>query len=296
MIPVARIYDEVCRNCGRKVDDDSFKRLLNKRLTKLLEKVAFVSKSELKDEKGKKLYLPNADAPIVRNLLVECEKEEEGIISKWLNGSYDTSIPINSIILNGMIEEPIRRAEIMQETDSVTVDEWIATIRCLTGFEYAKQAQLLMNKMNTLRVNSMGTRTCVNFGAIYVTDESGSRDYISEPQKKSEVVSSEILDLVVSNLNTANDYYVAINQITDKMLEKMESETIETLKFFANAKILCEQDKVFDIYNYNSIVSDYVPYYNRLADYCKNNPKIVKEIEKEMGIENLEDFLRCNSK
>lgn len=275
--------------------DDSRRRLLNKRVTFLLEQVAFVNKSELTKNGQKKMFVPEADAAIIRNILHACDTEDGEFIVKWINGSLDISDPLTSITLNAELEEPIRRAEITMETDAVTVDEWIATIHCLTGFDYARQALALENQLHKLRECSLGARTSVDYGAIYSDDGCGHRNYVLESADKKDPLSKDVLDEIVDKLGTANDFFVAINQITERMIEKMETGIVEDLRTFAMAKGSFEAEKAFSRDEYTaSIVSDYIPYYNSLADYCKKHPDTTKMLEEEQKITGLEEFLRCS--
>lgn len=293
-VAIADIFKEICALLEMDLDD-SHRRLLNKRVTFLLEKVAFINKSKLMKTKQKKMFVPKADAAIIRNILYTCETEDGDLIVNWINGSLDVSDPCKSITLNAQLEVPIRNAVRFFETDEVTVNEWIAAIHCLTGFDYAKQALALENQLHKLRKCSLGARSGVNFGTIYCDDGCGHRNYILKPSDRQEILSKEVLDEIVDKLGTANDFFIAINQITDRMLEKMEERIIDTLRTLAMEKRAFEAEKAYSRDEYTaSIVSDYIPYYNRLADYCKSNPDITEMIEKEQKITGLESFLRCS--
>lgn len=292
-ISIADICKDVCTLLGVPFDD-SRRRLLNKRVTFLLEQVAFVDKSDLTKNGQKKMFVPETDAAIIRNILQACETEDGELIVKWINGSLDLSEPWMSITLNAELAEPIRRAEMTMETDEVTVDEWISAIHCLTGFDYARQALALEKQLRELRECSLGARTCVDYGAVYCDDGCGHRNYVLEPADKKPPLSEEVLDAIVNKLGTANDFFVAINQITERMIKRMEEGIVEDLRTFAMAKNAFEAEKAYTRDEYTaSIVSDYVPYYNRLADYCKKHPDITKLLEKEQKITGLEEFLRC---
>lgn len=292
-IAIADIYKDVCALLKMELDD-SHRRLLNKRVTFLLEQVAFVSKSELMQNGQKKMFVPEADAAIIRNILYTCETEDGDLIVKWINGSLDISEPWTSIALNAQLAVPIRSAEMSFETDEVTVDEWISAIQCLTGFDYARQAVALEKQLRKLRECSLGARRGVDFGAVYCDDGCGHRNYVLEAGIPDKPLSDAVLDEIVAKLGTANDFFVAINQITEKMIEKMESGIVEDLRTFAMAKGAFEAEKVYSRDEDSaSIVSDYVPYYNHLADYCKSHPDITEMLEKEQKITGLEDFLRC---
>ena len=293
-VAVADICKEVCKFLGMELED-SRRRLLNKRVTFLLEKVAFIKKSELMKNGQKKMFVPKVDAAIIRNILYTCETQDGALIVKWINGSLDVSDPATSIMLNEQLEVSIRSAERSFETDEVTADEWIAAIHCLTGFDYARQALALENQLRKLKECSLGARCGVDFGTIYRDDGCGNRNYVLESVDRKEPLSKEVLDEIADKLGTANDFFVAINQITERMIEKMEAGIVEDLRTFAIVKSVFEEEKVFSRNeNTASIVSDYIPYYNRLADYCKSHPDITEMLEKEQEITGLESFLRCS--
>ena len=135
----------------------------------------------------------------------------------------------------------------------------------------------------------------MDYGAIYSDDGCGHRNYVLESADKKDPLSKEILDEIVDKLGTANDFFVAVNQITERMIEKMEAGIVEDLRTFAMAKVAFEAEKAYSRDEYTaSIVSDYIPYYNSLADYCKKHPDTTKIIEEEQKITGLEDFLRCS--
>lgn len=293
MIKASEIYKEVLKIAN--IDDiDSNKRNLNNKLTFLLEQVALSEKQKFK--KGKFIMIPLCDAPIVRNLLV-LAISGEGAAYDWFNGNVNIEEAEESILLYWQLKEPIMRAEMTGETDSVTVDSWLATIRGIIGFDLAERTVELKRKLENFRVNSIALDSSVRIGDIYRTFENGTREYVIEGIKKNALLSDDLLDNIVKSLNKQEDYFSVLNQIIDKMLKDTEKKSLKNIEFYAAYKSITECNKAYEAIEgvsnpMESMVSEYYPWFQKIADYLKNNPEIAKKIEETTKESDLEAFFR----
>ena len=291
-IKASEIYKDILEYQNYKQDSDaaeSVKRTLRNKMNFLLEQVALRKVSEFK--RGNAIHIPICDAAIVRNLLL-CSIQPKGLVVDWFNGSLDLSEAFNCIMLYREIKVPIMRAEIMGETDSVTVDEWLANIRGLINYDMARSTLDLKQKLENFRVNTLVRNSTVRYGDICFQDENGYRDYALERKERNVELSTEILEQITKNLSIQSDYFTVLNQIMEYMIEDAEKKSIPDIETYALAKKLSECDTAYEMIRDNdgSMISEYSPWFQKIAKYLKTHPDVVSQIEKETETENLQDF------
>lgn len=145
-IRAAEIYKDILtmKNISEQAQE-SYVRNLRKKMNFLVEKVALRKVSDFKE--GNNILIPNSDAAIVRNLLMSSLDDEYPLIVDWFNGSLDLSDSEICLLLYWSVKEPIMRAEMTGESDMVTVDEWLATIKGLLNVDMAENTIALKNKL-----------------------------------------------------------------------------------------------------------------------------------------------------
>ena len=89
--------------------EESVTRNLRNKMTFLLEQVALRKVSDFK--RGNNIFIPDNDAPIVRNLLMCSMDDEYPWIVDWFNNSLDLNDSLTCASLYMCVKEPIMRAE-----------------------------------------------------------------------------------------------------------------------------------------------------------------------------------------
>lgn len=292
LVKASDIYKEILQKQGYTLGTEaaeSLTRNLRNKMNFLLEQVALRKVSDFK--KGNATYVPVCDAAIVRNLLM-CSIESEGIIVDWFNSSLDLTDSYNCILLYGVVQEPIRRAEMTGEADSVTVDEWLASIRGLINYDMARNTEELKHMLEDFRVNTLVRNSTVRFGDVYSQDETGYRQYAIEKMERKVEIPQDLLEQLVANLYLQDDYFEALNQIMSYMMKDAEKKTIPNIETYAMVKSLSDEDKMYKLIEdvSGSMVSEYFPWFQKIAQFLTRNPDIAKRIENEIGTDNLSSF------
>lgn len=234
-IRAAEIYKDILtmKNISEQAQE-SYVRNLRKKMNFLVEKVALRKVSDFKE--GNNILIPNSDAAIVRNLLMSSLDDEYPLIVDWFNGSLDLSDSEICLLLYWSVKEPIMRAEMTGESDMVTVDEWLATIKGLLNVDMAENTIALKNKLEEFRVKTLVRDSTVSCGDIVIGHENGFRDYASHYEKKKKTLSDELLKSIVKDLSFQEDYYHVLEQIIDFMIEDAKDKAIPAIECYALAK------------------------------------------------------------
>lgn len=291
-IRAAEIYKDILtmKNISEQAQE-SYVRNLRKKMNFLVEKVALRKVSDFKE--GNNILMPNSDAAIVRNLLMSSLDDEYPLIVDWFNGSLDLSDSEICLLLYWSVKEPIMRAEMTGESDMVTVDEWLATIKGLLNVDMAENTIALKNKLEEFRVKTLVRDSTVSCGDIVIGHENGFRDYASHYEKKKKTLSDELLKSIVKDLSFQEDYYHVLEQIIDFMIEDAKDKAIPAIECYALAKGVsdCETaiEMIRDPENI-TMVSEYYPWLKKIGAFLKDNPEETKRIEEYAQVKNLEKF------
>ena len=284
------IYKEIIEVKGLKSAEESVTRNLRNKMTFLLEQVALRKVSDFK--KGNNIFIPENDAPIVRNLLMCSLDDEYPWIVDWFNESLDLNDSLTCASLFMSVKEPIMRAGVMGETDFVTVDEWISAIQGLLNANMAQHTIKLKKTIEEFRTKTLVKNNTVNRGDIYVTDDAGNRSYLSKAQERNVSLSQEVLETIVKDLYVQDDYFIVLNQIIDFMVSDAEKKALPDIETYAYAKNVMELDSakaLIDGEN-SSVVSEYFPWFKKIAQFIKTHPNETKEIEEKTQTQNLKEF------
>ena len=250
--------------------EESVTRNLRNKMTFLLEQVALRKVSDFK--RGNNIFIPDNDAPIVRNLLMCSMDDEYPWIVDWFNNSLDLNDSLTCASLYMCVKEPIMRAEMTGETDSVTVDEWLSAIQGLLNANMAEHTIRLKRAIEDFRTKTLVKNNTVNCGDIYATDEYGIRTYISKAHQRTASLSEDL--------------------IIDFMIKDAEKKALPDIEFYACAKNLSEADSAIDLVESEngSMVSEYYPWFKKVAKFIELHPEEIKDIEEKTKTSNLKEF------
>lgn len=291
-IRAAEIYKDILamKNISEQAQE-SYVRNLRKKMNFLVEKVALRKVSDFKE--GNNVLIPNSDAAIVRNLLMSSLDDEYPLIVDWFNENLDLSDSEICLFLYRSVKEPIMRAEMTGETDMVTVDEWLATIKGLLNVDMAENTITLKNKLEEFRVKTLVRGSTVSCGDIVIGHENGFRSYASHYEKKKKTLSDEILKSIVKDLSSQEDYFHVLEQIVDYMIGDAIEKAIPDIECYALAKEVsgCKtaMEMIRDPEN-TTMVSEYYPWLKKIGIFLKENPEKAKKIEEFAHVRNLEKF------
>ena len=228
------IYKQIIRITGVPASaEDSVTRNLRNKMTFLLEQVALRKVSDFK--RGNNIFIPDNDAPIVRNLLMCSMDDDYPWIVDWFNEALDLNDSLTCASLFMSVKEPIMRAGITGETDFVTVDEWISAIQGLLNANMAQHTIRLKKAIEEFRTKTLVKNNTVNCGDIYITDDAGNRSYVSKAKERDVRLSDEILESIVRELYVQDDYFTVLNQIIDFMVKDAEKKALPDIEAYIKA-------------------------------------------------------------
>lgn len=290
-IKASEIYRDIIRLKGIcKAAEESTVRNLRYKMIFLLEEVALRKVSDFKS--GNNILIPDNDAPIVRNLLMCSIDDDFPFVVDWFNGSLDLDDSYKCFWLFKSIQEPIQRAGMMGETDFVTVDEWISAIRGLLNYDMAKHTLEMKRKLEDFRVRTLVKNSTVNYGDIIACDEEGNRGYAMRGNRPKRLLSEEMLKNIVEDLYVQDDYFSVINQIMDYMIKDAEKKAIPDIETYALGKNISECDSAIEMIEMQngSMVSEYYPWFLKIASFLEKHPEETKRIEEFAHTDNLIKF------
>ena len=289
-VKASEIYNDIiARNGINEVDAESYARNLRNKMTFIVEHIALRKMSDFK--KGKNVMIPVNDAPIVRNLIMAALDEEDfPCVVDWFNGALDVSDASNCHVLSMMLEEPIKRAEITCETDRVTVDEWLATIRGILNVDMAVNTMKMKHQLEEFRARTLVRNSTIRLGDVTATDEYGNRSYVLQGQHKDKLLSEALLSQITENLSFQNDYFKVLEQIISYMIKDAERKAIPDIETYAMIKNLSDCEKAIEVIAPESMVSEYGPMFKKMATFLRNNPDEARKIEAKTDTKNLETF------
>jgi len=271
---------------------ESTVRNLRKKLDFLIERVALRKKSDFKN--GNIILIPLQDAAIVRNILACAvgDKEYEHLMD-WFNGSLDIDDADSCMMLELEMKEAIMRAEMTGEADPVTVDEWIATVHGVINYDMAKKTSDIKRKLEAFRTRTLVLDNTVRAGDVYRSYTDGSREYILPREDREKHLEQKQIDDLLQDLYTQDDYFSVLNQILDAMMADAEKKALPFIEVYAKGKNLSGCNSAFEMIQDDeqvSMISEYIPWFRKIAKFLKRNPEEVKRIEKECETQDLIKF------
>ena len=290
-VTAASIYREILtiNNIPESMKDSYLRNLRNK-FRFIVESVALRRMDEYKD--GRNIMIPACDAPIVRNLILASLDDDYPFIVDWFNGALDLSDSAKCVFLGMSVKEPIMKAEMTGETDSVTVDEWLAAINGLINLNMAKGTAAMKDKLEEFRVNTLVMDSTVLDGDLTMSDGLGHRRYILQGRREKAQLSEDILGKIVQDLSFQQDYFAVLDQIMDYMMKDAEKKATPSIESYALAKAATECDSAQEMIGAGdeSMVSEYFPWLKKIGAYLKTHPEEAARIEESVGTTGLVEF------
>ena len=291
MVKVSDIYKGIIKHYDWENYSTAKARLLRIKYTTLQQKLVLCDKSEFKHQTNN--VVPPADAPIIRNILIEAVNDNEGnIIADWFKGKVNTDKSEMSISLFNCLKPLIMQPYIDGETDEVTRDEWLAAVAAAVKYPTAVHVSELSRNLETFRNNSLALDMNVGIGDMVVTHEDGHRSYGLRGKEHDIDIEGKTIDEVLEHVASQDDYFAVLAQVLKKFDGHAKKRAHEAILLYAKAKNLFDAQKADDAFEHESIASEYVIWYQRVHEFLESNPEICRKIEEEAGVEGLSEFFR----
>lgn len=291
MVKVSDIYRDVIKHYGWENYSEAKERLLRMKYTTLQQKLVLCDRAEFK-HKGKNI-VPNTDAPIIRNILIEAVNDEaSNIIADWFNGKVDTDRSEMSILLFNCLKPLIIQPYVFGETDEVTMDEWLAAVAAAIKYPTAVQVSELSRTLEAFRNNSLALDMNIGIGDLVVTHEDGSRTYGLRGKERNIDIEGKTIDEVLEHVTSQEDYFAVLAQVMKKFNDHTKKRAHRAILAYAKAKEVFEAKKADEAIEYQSIASEYTIWYQRVHEFLEANPDICRKIEDEAGVDGLSEFFR----
>ena len=220
VIKASAIYaDIIARNGINEVDKDSYVRNLRNKMAFIVEHIALRKISDFKN--GNSIMIPVNDAPIVRNLIMAALDEENfPCVVDWFNGAFDIADAYNCILLFARLYEVIMQVKISSETDSITIDEWLARIKGILNVDLAPNIIKMKHQLEEFKARTFARKNTVSL-----------ENAIAAGNK---LLPETLLSQITENLSFQNDYFRVLSQIIDYMIKDAEKKAITDSEAYAN--------------------------------------------------------------
>lgn len=291
MVKVSDIYKGIIKHYGWENYSEAKTRLLRNKYMKLQQELVLCDKSEFKRQGNN--VVPSADAPIIRNILIEAVNDDEGnITADWFNGNVDTDKSLMSILLFNCLKPLIMQPYISGETDEVTMDEWLAAVAAAVKYPTAVQVSELSRNLEMFRNNSLALDMNIGIGDVVVRHEDGHRSYGLQGKEREIDIEGKTIDEVLEDVVSQEDYFDVLAQMLKKFDDHAKKRAHDAILWYANAKNIYDAQKADDAFEHESIASEYNIWYQRVHEFLESNPEICRKIEEEAGVEGLSEFFR----
>lgn len=289
------IYDEVIAHYDWGDYEDSKKRLLRKKYAFLQKNLVLCDPEDFK-VKGAN-FVPNNDAPIIRELLIAAvDDSEKNMIVDWFNGKVDTSDSLMANFLFIQLKPLIMKPYIMDETDEVTMDEWLSTVSAAINYSTAKNTIALKRNLEKFRNTSLPLDMTIGFGDVIATHEDGSRSYGMKSERDPIDIKGKTVEQILDSVVTQDDYFSVLEQILLLFDTHAKAQARNRIETYALAKVAFDTEKADDTCKRESIASEYTIWYQRVHDFLIANPDVCEDIEKQTGASGLADFFQMQGR
>jgi hypothetical protein len=293
-VTMTSIYDQILQHYGWENYRESKLRLLRIKYSFLQKNLVLCDPDDFK-EKGANV-VPENDAPIIRDLLIEAVNDsEDNMVVDWFNGKVDTSDSSMAYLLFMHLKHIIMKPCMMGETDEVTMDEWLNTVSAAINYSTAENTLKIKRALENFRNNSLPLDSTVGYGDIIATHEDGSRTYSMQANRTPISIRGKTVEQILDEVATQNDYFEVLAQLLNLFDEHAKAKARENIETLAMKKEAFDLEHL-DVGERDSIASEYTIWYQRLHDFLTKNPDICTDIEKKFKTENLAEFFRMKGR
>lgn len=279
--------------------DDKFERVLRRKFNFLMKRVVLCSKLDWRYKQ--KDRIPLRDKSIVKALLIKSyfpqTDTEDYIFVKWFNNSIGET-DLEAIIDLGFRVENLIRDEVAYDDwdlGDVTIDEWVDAIHSAINFSSALSVKKFVCEMIKLYDTSTVLNHDIPFGDLIRENEYGQRSYIGKGLHPN-IDMSLPLNEVLKGCFSQEDYANLVIQLMFVILQDSRDKTINYIKAYAGLKKKTGYSCADELLDKESLASEYTKFFQNIYDYLYDRPELTKDIETEIGTENLLDFFKMKDR
>lgn len=299
-ISLSELTKEIYNENSIYVDYESFDRTIRKKYNFLTNRV--VMRSKLDWRYKRKEWIPLKDKSIVKALLIKAyepllKDKEDRVYIDWFNNSIDENDLYRIIKLGFRVELLIREEVFYDDWDMefVTADEWIAAIHSSINLTRALSVKKFESEMALLYDSSNVLNHDIPFGDMIRENEYGKRSYIWKGLSPTFDTSRPIGE-ILKGCFSQEDYANVILQLMNVIIQDCKGKTIDFIKAYAAIKKVSGCSCADELIENNSLASEYIKVFQNIYEYLYDRPELTKEIEKEIGTENLLDFFKMKDR
>ena len=279
--------------------DESFRRSISNKFNFLVNRI--VMRSKLDWRYKHKDRIPLRDKSIVKALLIKSylpkPDTDDGIFVKWFNNSIEDT-DFETIIELGFRVENLIKGEVAYEDwdlDDVTIDEWVNAIHSSINFSRALSVKKFAYEMIKLYDTSNVLNHDIPFGDLIRENEYGQRSYIWKDLHPN-IDMSFPLNEVLRGCFSQEDYVNLVMQVMYVILQDSRDKTIDFIKAYAELKKKTGYACADELLDKESLASEYTKIFQNIYEYLYDRPKLTKDIEDEIGTENLLNFFKMEDR
>ena len=290
-------YDKISKS--QTIDENTKKSIRNK-FNFLMNRV--VMRSKLDWRYNEKDRIPLKDKSIVKALLIKSyipkgKNDDDHIFVDWFNDSIDET-DYDRIIELGNRAEALIKGEVSYEDwdlDNVTIDEWVVAIHSSINFKRALSIKKFAYEMKVLYDNSNVLNHDMPLGDMIKENEYGKRSYVWKGLHPN-IDTSLPLNEVLSGCFSQEDYANLVLQLMLVIMKDCQNKTVDFIKSYAEIKKSSGCACADELLGTDSLASEYVKFFQNIHDYLYDRPELTKEIEIEIGTDNLLSFFKMKDR
>lgn len=135
----------------------------------------------------------------------------------------------------------------------------------------------------------------IPFGDLIRENEYGQRSYIWKGLHPN-IDMSLPLNEVLKGCFSQEDYADLVIQLMFVILQDSQDKTINFIKAYAGLKKKTGYSCADELLDKESLASEYTKFFQNIYDYLYDRPELTKDIENEIGTENLLDFFKMKDR
>ncbi|SFX01101.1 hypothetical protein [Ruminococcus sp. XPD3002] len=279
--------------------NESFRRSISNKYNFLVNRI--VMRSKLDWRYKNKDRIPLRDKSIVKALLIKSylpkPDTDDELFVKWFNNSIEET-DFETIINLGFRVESLIKDEVAYDDwdlDDVTIDEWVNAIHSSINFSRALSVKEFAYEMIQLYDASNVLNHDIPFGDLIRGNEYGQRSYIWKGLHPS-IDTSLPLNEVLKGCFSQEDYANIVMQFMHVILQDSQDKTIDFIKAYAELKKKTGYSCADEMLDKESLASEYTKFFQNIYDYLYDRPELTKDIENEIGTENLLNFFKMKDR
>ena len=149
--------------------------------------------------------------------------------------------------------------------------------------------------MKVLYDNSNVLAHDMPFGDMIKKNEYGKRSYIWKGLHPN-IDTSLPLKEVLSGCFSQEDYANLVLQLMLVIMQDCQNKTVNFIKAYAELKKMSGCICADELLETDSLASEYVKFFQNIYDYLYGRPNLTKEIETEIGTDNLLSFFKMKDR